>query len=99
MRDPVAFPQPNEVKLDRNIDLYPMWGLSSHGCVGREFSVTGITSMIRVVAQLKGLRRAPGAMGQLKFIPGPLGSKKYLNDDWSRFSPFATTWKVQFDGF
>jgi len=68
-----------------------MWGMASHGCIGREIAVVGITSMIRVCAQLKGLRRAPGAPGQMKWIPGPLGSRKYLNDDWSRFSPFATS--------
>jgi len=98
-RDPVAFPQPNEVILDRPVDKYPMWGMASHSCIGREIAIVGITAMVRVCARLKGFRRAPGAQGQLKYIPGPLGSKKYLNDDWSRFSPFATTWKVQFDDF
>lgn len=95
----MAFPLPNEVQLDRLMDLYPVWGMASHGCIGREIAIVGITSMIRVCAQLKGLRRAPGAPGQMKWIPGPLGSRKYLNDDWSRFSPFATTWKLQFDEF
>lgn len=83
------FPDPNEVKLDRPMDLYQMWSMGPHECAGRAIAITALATMTKVCAQLKNLRRAPGPQGQIKSIPGPLGGKKYLSDDWSRFQPFA----------
>lgn len=71
------------------MDVYQMWSMGPHGCAGRAIAITALASMTRVCAQLKNLRRAPGLQGQIKSIPGPVGSKKYLTDDWSRFQPFA----------
>lgn len=84
------FPEPDEVKLDRPTEIYQMWSLGPHSCAGRAIAITALSSMIKVAAQLKNLRRAPGSQGQVKYIPGPLpGTRQYLNDDWSRFQPFA----------
>ena len=83
------FPDADQVKLDRPIELYQMWSAGPHGCAGRAIAITALTSMTRVCAQLKNLRRAPGAQGQIKYVPGPLGSRRYLSDDWSRYQPFA----------
>ena len=89
-RDASAYPDPDQVKLDRPIELYQMWSIGPHRCVGRAIAITALTSMIKACAQLKNLRRAPGDQGKIKHIPGPLpGSRKYLSDDWSRFQPFA----------
>ena len=71
------------------MDVYPMWSMGPHGCAGRGIAITALTSMTRVCAQIKNLRRAPGAQGQIKYVPGPLGSRRYLSDDWSRYQPFA----------
>ena len=66
-----------------------MWSMGPHGCAGRAIAITALASMTKVAAQLKNLRRAPGAQGQIKSVPGPVGSKQYLSDDWSRYQPFA----------
>ena len=66
-----------------------MWSMGPHGCAGRAIAITALASMTRVCAQLKNLRRAPGAQGQIKYVSGPLGSRRYLSDDWSRYQPFA----------
>lgn len=72
------------------MDVYQMWSMGPHGCAGRAIAITALTSMTRVCAQLKNLRRAPGDQGKIKYIPGPLpGTRQYLTDDWSRFQPFA----------
>ncbi|KAI4129585.1 MAG: hypothetical protein LQ338_002159 [Usnochroma carphineum] len=98
-QDPTVFPDSDRVKLDRPADVYQMWSMGPHGCAGRAIAITALAAMTKICAQLKNLRRAPGAQGQIKYVPGPLGSRKYLSDDWSRYQPFAGTWKVHFDDF
>ncbi|KAL8711250.1 MAG: hypothetical protein Q9220_004395 [cf. Caloplaca sp. 1 TL-2023] len=88
-RDASIYPDPNQVKLDRPTEVYQMWSMGPHGCAGRAIAITALAAMTKVCAQLKNLRRAPGAQGQLKYVPGPVGSRKYLTDDWSRYQPFA----------
>ena len=64
--------------------------MGPHGCAGRAIAITALASILKVCAQLKNLRRAPGDQGQIKYVPGQLpGSKQYLSDDWSRYQPFA----------
>ncbi|KAL8768874.1 MAG: hypothetical protein Q9194_005595 [Teloschistes cf. exilis] len=98
-RDAAVFPEPDQVKLDRPTEVYQMWSMGPHGCAGRAIAITALAAMLRVCAQMKNLRRAPGQQGQIKYVPGPLGSRRYLSDDWSRYQPFAGTWKVHFDDF
>lgn len=88
-RDPAVFPDPEEVKLDRPTDVYQMWSMGPHGCAGRAIAITALAAMTKACAQLKNLRRAPGDQGQIKYVPGPVGSRRYLSDDWSRYQPFA----------
>lgn len=57
-----------------------------------------LTTMLKVIGQLDHLRRAPGPQGRLKTLAGPGGIAKYMTPDHSRFSPFPTTMKVQWDG-
>ncbi|KAL8627546.1 hypothetical protein Q9189_006747 [Teloschistes chrysophthalmus] len=88
-RDASVFPEPDQVKLDRPTEVYQMWSMGPHGCAGRAIAITALAAMLRVCAQTKNLRRAPGQQGQIKYVPGPLGSRRYLSDDWSRYQPFA----------
>lgn len=47
--------------------------------------------MLKVLARLKGLRRAPGDQGHLKYINKPGGIKLYMTPDWSEFTPYPTS--------
>ncbi|KAK3178352.1 hypothetical protein OEA41_000487 [Lepraria neglecta] len=80
-RDPSVYPAPDQVKLDRPMDVHQMWSMGPHGCVGRAIAITALASMVKVYAQIKYLRRAPGDQGRIKYVLGPLpGSRKYLSD-------------------
>ncbi|KKK22805.1 hypothetical protein P175DRAFT_0470186 [Aspergillus ochraceoroseus IBT 24754] len=97
-RDPVAFPEPEKVKLDRNMDFYAHFGFGPHKCLGYGLCKLGLTTMLKVVGGLNNLRRAPGPQGQLKKLSGPGGIAKYMNEDQSGFFAFPTTMKIQWDG-
>ncbi|KAL6238146.1 Psi-producing oxygenase A [Aspergillus navahoensis] len=96
--DPAAFPDPEKVKLDRDMKLYAHFGFGAHRCLGIDLCKAGLSTMLKVVGRLDNLRRAPGAQGQLKKLPGPGGIAKYMNEDQSGFSPFPSTMKIQWDG-
>lgn len=108
-QDPLAFPEPTQVRLDRPLDSYLQHGYGPHQCAGMDVSFTAMTAMFKTVLGLKGLRRvagsAPGgawynggeSQGELKKIPGPNGMILYMTPDQSSFSPLPTTMKVQWD--
>ena len=89
LRDPAVFPEPETFKADRPLDSYHVLSYAPDTCCGREIAIVALTSMVKVAATMKNLRRAPGPQGQIKSIPGVLGSKKFLSDDWRIFQPFA----------
>ncbi|KAF1994656.1 heme peroxidase [Amniculicola lignicola CBS 123094] len=89
--DPAVF------KLGRDRDAYMHFGYGAHECLGREISLTLITGLIKVVAGLKNLRRAPGPMGMCKYITVN-NDRCYLNDSWSWLTFDPSTWKLRFDG-
>ncbi|KAL2857902.1 heme peroxidase [Aspergillus pseudoustus] len=97
-KDASAFPEPDKVKLDRDMSLYAHFGFGAHKCLGVELSMVGLTTMLKVIGRLDNLRRAPGTQGQLKKLSGPGGIPKYMNEDQSDFSSFPTTMKIQWDG-
>ncbi|KAL1969515.1 hypothetical protein VTN77DRAFT_8953 [Rasamsonia byssochlamydoides] len=97
-KDPAAFPEPDKVKLDRDLDLYMHFGYGPHQCLGYGICQIALTAMLKVVGRLDNLRRAPGAQGQLKKIPVPGGLTVYMTADQSSFFPFPSTMKVQWDG-
>ncbi|KAK6332263.1 hypothetical protein TWF696_002984 [Orbilia brochopaga] len=97
-RDPDAFPDPLEVKLDRPEESYIHHGYGRHKCLGRDVDLIALTAMLKVFGKLGDLRRTPGVQGTLKYVPRPGGSKVYLKEDWSSLWPFPTTMKVMFDG-
>ncbi|KAK0508750.1 hypothetical protein JMJ35_009026 [Cladonia borealis] len=82
-RDPSVYPDPDQVKLDRPMELYQMWSIGPHRCAGRAIAITAVASMGKI-------KFVPG--------PLP-GSRKYLSDDWSQYQPFAGCWKVNFDDY
>lgn len=106
-QDPLVFPNPTEVKLDRPLHTYIHYGIGPHQCAGNHASIIAMTAMFKVVFGLKGLRRAQGSgpggrwygesQGELKKIPGPHGLTLYMTPDQSSFFPFPTTMKVQWE--
>ncbi|KAB8072880.1 heme peroxidase [Aspergillus leporis] len=96
--DPTCFPEPEKVKLDRDMDSYAHFGFGAHQCLGIGLCKLALTTMLRVIGGLDNLRRAPGAQGQLKKLSGPGGIAKYMTVDQSGFSPFPTSMKIQWDG-
>ena len=71
--DPTVFPDPHEVKLNRDIKSYIHYGWGPHQCAGLDASLTALSTMFKAVMRLKGLRRAPGVQGEVKKIPAPYG--------------------------
>lgn len=96
-RDPDIFPDPLQVRLDRPLDSYIQYGDGPHECLGKAANIIGLTTMLMEFGKLKGLRRAAGPQGHLKFVPKPGGFKVYMKEDWSAFWPFPTSMKIQFD--
>ena len=97
-QDPVAFPEPKKVKLDRPMDSYIHYGHGPHHCLGFDISTLASTTMLKTVAKLENLKRAPGAQGRIRKIAGPGGVTSYMTADDSRYYPFPTTMKVRWDG-
>jgi linoleate 10R-lipoxygenase len=68
-----------------------------HECVAKELAFAFLVGLVKLTADLKKLRPAPGQMGQVKTIR--IGSETaYLNDSWSYLGFDASTWKLHFDG-
>lgn len=87
-RDPAQFPDPLEVKTDRPLDSYIHYGIGPHKCLGMEASRVGITAMLKVVARLPNLRRAPGPQGQLKKVARAGGFYVYMTENHGSMFPF-----------
>ncbi|KAL1638781.1 hypothetical protein SLS58_008595 [Diplodia intermedia] len=91
-------PSPESFQLDRPASAYIHWGAGPHECLGKEIAINIVVSLVKVCAELKCLRPAPGDMGELKSIM--VGTERcYLNDSWSWLTFDPTTWKVHFDGY
>ena len=101
--DPKTFPNPKEIQLDRDRNLYIHHGYGPHKCVGRPITEISMASQLRVFAKLKGLKRAPGEQGHLKSTipapdpvsshpqPNPGAIEVYMKEDWSDWWPFPTS--------
>lgn len=96
--DPTVFPNPTEVKLDRDIKSYIHYGWGSHQCAGIDATKVALSTMFKAVTKLDGLRRAPGIQGEVKRVPAPYGYTIYMMSDWSAFYPVPTTMKIRWDG-
>jgi cytochrome P450 len=63
MRDPRAFPDPEQIKLDRANPHYLHFGGAIHPCLGRVIAEPQLRVMVRTLARLPRLRRAAGTAG------------------------------------
>jgi hypothetical protein len=91
--DPTAFPNPDEVDLTRPIDSYIVLGHGPHQCLGLPMTRISLTTMLREVARLKGLRPALGPQGKVhKVAKKEMGAQypyhAYLTENWDGFWPF-----------
>ena len=97
-RDPVAFPDPDKVRLDRDMDLYTHFGFGPHQCLGVKMCPIALSTMLKVIGRLDNVRRAPGPQGHLKKLVGLGGIAMYMDANHASFSPFPMTMKIQWDG-
>ena len=97
-RDPAVFPDPDQVKTNRPLESYIHYGVGEHTCLGKEASMVALTAMLRTVAKLDGLRRAPGPQGQLKKVPRPGGFYVYMREDHGSYFVFPCSMKIHYDG-
>lgn len=109
-RDPAAFPDAEEVKLDRPLESYVHYGWASHPCLGKDSSQIMMTSIFKAVVRLKNLERVSGPRGELKSFPALTwngqvgqageshwsGSKVYMTPDQSSYSAVPTTMRVKY---
>ncbi|KAI0555851.1 heme peroxidase [Xylaria curta] len=81
----------------RKINDVSAFSYGQHECLAKNLAPTFIVGLVKLAADLKQLRPAPGQMGQVRTIR--VGTEKaYLNDSWSYLAFDASTWKLHFDG-
>lgn len=90
-RDAAVFPEPLGVRLDRPMQSYIHYRVGPHECLGRDASRVALTAMLKAVARLENVRRAPGPQGQLKKVPREDGFHAYMTEDWGKYFPFPTS--------
>ncbi|KAF2792478.1 hypothetical protein K505DRAFT_246585 [Melanomma pulvis-pyrius CBS 109.77] len=104
--DPAAFPNPDDVDLTRDLDSYIHLGSGPHQCLGLPMTRISLTTMLREVARLKGLRPAKGPQGKVHKVGKSLGVGEaaekygyhaYLTENWDGFWPFPCALKVNWD--
>lgn len=95
-RDPTYFPDPDVVKLDRDINLYIHQGYGPHQCAGLAMSRICLTSLLKVVLRdCPAIRPAPGPQGKIKKVETVLGPE-HLERKEVRFHKYLT---VKGDGY
>ncbi|GFF88042.1 psi-producing oxygenase A [Aspergillus udagawae] len=87
-RDPVRFPDPEEIRLDRPADVYIHHGWGPHACLGRAIVTTAGAVLLGVLGRLENIRRAPGPAGEMKSKLVNGAFKLYLREDGSSWTPF-----------
>ncbi|KAL2872843.1 peroxidase/cytochrome P450 family protein [Aspergillus lucknowensis] len=95
--DPSKFPDPEEIKLDRPMELYIHHGWGPHSCLGRPIVTIAGACLLRVLGRLRNVRRAPGPSGEMKSKMVNAAFKVYLPEDASKWTPFPCNKKVTFD--
>lgn len=96
-RNPSEVSDANKFDPRRKTDAVTAYSYGQHECLAKDVALAFITGLVKLVADLKTLRPAPGQMGTVKTIR--VGTEKaYLNDSWSYLGFDASTWKVHFDG-
>ncbi|RHZ50671.1 peroxidase/cytochrome P450 family protein [Aspergillus thermomutatus] len=98
-RDPLKFPDPEQIRLNRPADAYIHHGWGPHACLGRAIVTTAGAALLRVLGRLENIRRAPGPAGEMKSKMVNDAFKLYLHEDGSDWTPFPQNMKVMFDSF
>jgi linoleate 8R-lipoxygenase/9,12-octadecadienoate 8-hydroperoxide 8R-isomerase len=96
--DAARYDNVDEVDPDRNIGDYIVYGWGPHTCLGMEMSQVALSTMLKTVAKLDGLRRAPGTEGELKQMHNKDGFATYMTQDGTQIFPFPTSMKVRWNG-
>ncbi|KAH7398648.1 heme peroxidase [Phaeosphaeria sp. MPI-PUGE-AT-0046c] len=90
-----AFAEPNTINLKRDVASYV------HLSHAPELARVALTTMVREVAKLKGVRAAPGPQGEIHKVwkkePAGEGEWVYLTEMQDRYVGWATTMKVVWD--
>lgn len=92
--DPSTFSEPDRLNIKRPVDDYIHLGSGPHRCLGAPMNKIALTSMLKEVARLNGLRPAKGPQGQVHKVAMRLqeGDKyafhAYLTETWSELWPF-----------
>ncbi|OCK95012.1 heme peroxidase [Cenococcum geophilum 1.58] len=102
-RDPAAFPNPDSFDPTRPIDSYIHLGSGPHQCLGLPMTRISLTTMLKEVAKLEGLRPALGPQGKVHKVAKTLfpGEKypyhAYLTEKQDSYWPFPCSLKVNWD--
>ncbi|KAK3711577.1 hypothetical protein LTR37_009568 [Vermiconidia calcicola] len=104
-RDPIAYPNPEKLDLNRPIDSYVQLGHGVHQCLGLPMMRVALTTMLKVVGRLENLRPArvslgqnPFAMSRVKkvvkeFVPGDL---EHVPEEWHYHAFLTEDWDMYF---
>ncbi|KAI1462181.1 heme peroxidase [Annulohypoxylon moriforme] len=96
-RNPAEVSNAHEFDPHRQDAPVTSFSYGQHECLAKEIARSFITGMVKLAADLKELRPAPGEMGKVKTIK--VGTEtNYLNDSWSYLCFEASTWKLHFNG-
>lgn len=103
-RDPDAFPDPDRVVLTRPLDSYIHLGHGPHQCLGLPMTRVALTTMLKVIGRLDGLRPADVSVGHVpeksrvkkvvkEFVPGDL---KDFPESWHYHAFLTEDWDMYF---
>ncbi|KAI0110077.1 heme peroxidase [Daldinia grandis] len=96
-RNPSDVPNPTKFDPKRESGPVSSYSYGQHECLLKHLIPVFLGGLVKLAADLKQLRPAPGQMGQVKTIQ--VGTDRvYLNDSWSYLGFDASTWKLHFDG-
>ncbi|GAA5977217.1 hypothetical protein JCM5350_003259 [Sporobolomyces pararoseus] len=100
-RDPTKFPEPDQVKLDRNPSLYKLSEPGVRSTHGEGLNSLVAVAVCKEVFRLLNLRRAPGNSGKLGALKGTISgpahtATTFLISKEQRFSYFPQSQEVCF---
>ncbi|KAK6088565.1 fatty acid oxygenase [Seiridium cupressi] len=88
--DPLAFPDPETLSLDRALSSYLPWGAGPHKCLGDGITRVALAAAFKTIVGLPGLSRAPGPRGECRSMEfkewrGQVGRKAVEGggDEWT----------------